>query len=308
MADRRYTINSFTVNLEAPSEGGNPARRASTERTEEGTILYEVETLLALFETFDVRATFFVSDTVSRIAPDALRAIERAGHEVALLSPRFYNPMAQLLRFRDDVKEARGRLQELTGREVFGFRTARFSTTHRSPAMIETLVQLGFTYSSSNIPPVSLHLDLLRGQRRAHRLRTDSGSLWELPLTCWTPLGIGIPLIRTGGGPPLSHLPTWIMARGVEGMNRHGEPALIYLDSWSLTSLPAGKQSRGMRRRARNYAPPEQTRAKLAAIFSICRFGSIRESFASRLSLGPHEQSRPYRSGIVRFEAISRKL
>jgi len=297
MADRRYTINAFTVKLEpAPSEapGGLARADAGIERS--------VEELLAMFERYDVHATFFAADTVTSAVPAVVRRIAEAGHELAILAPRFLTPLDQLLRLREEISTARARLEDTIGGEVFGCRMTPITSGWRSPAMIETLVQEGFTYSSSTYTRQRIAPLLLDSSAKAHRLQTPSGQLWELPLTSWRPLGVGIPSIRTAGGPSMSLLPVWMIARGVDGMNRHGEPAILYTHSWGLAAHESEYESLPLRERILRYGPREELLEKLRTIFHIYRFGSILEAFASRLTTEASRPSNSRRTGIVRLD------
>lgn len=297
MADRRYTINAFTLKLEASPAGASSGAIATSSTAD---INRTVDEFLEFFAQFDVRATFFTSDDITRTNPKAVRAIHEAGHELAILSPRFHTPLDQLLRFREEIATAKARLEDVCGQEITGCRSTPIISGWRSPAMIETLVQEGFLYSSSTFPKQSLAPLLLNGTGKAHRLNTPSGTLWELPLTSWRPLGIGTPSIRTGGGTMLSALPTWVVARGVEGMNRHGEPAILYVHSWALDRSDPDYSSLPFRERLLCYGPREETLAKLAMIFRTYRFGSILEAFASRLTTESNRPTSPRRTSIIR--------
>ncbi len=68
MADRRYTINAFTVNLE-PAPMATDTGLPSDDTSFATALARNTETLLALFEEFDVRSTFFVNDAVTVAAP-----------------------------------------------------------------------------------------------------------------------------------------------------------------------------------------------------------------------------------------------
>ncbi len=299
MADRRYTINAFTITLEtAPDEAsGAGVPGASAADIERSTM-----ELLALLESFDVRATFFTSDDVARITPGLLRTIDEAGHEIAILSRRFHTPLDQLLRFREEIAGTKARVEDVCGHEVVGYRSTPISNGWRSPAKVETLVQEGFVYSSSTYPRQGLTPLILSSSMQAHRLATESGPLWELPLTSWRPFGIGIPSIRTGGGTLLSALPGWMFARGVDGMNRHGEPAILYVHSWGLDNTAHDYGALPLRERLLTYGPREETLAKLGSIFRMYRFGSIMEAFASRLTTESNRPTHPRRTSIVRLD------
>ncbi len=299
MADRRYTINAFTVKLEPiPIEGSNgtipTGNIAGLERS--------VYDLLEFFEEFDIRATFFTADDVTRVAPHLIQKIAGNGHELAILSPRFHNPLDQLLRFREEIATAKARLQGTSGKEVLGFRSTPLSSGWRSPAMIETLVQEEFIYSSSTFPRQTLVPFLFNSRAKPHRMQTPSGVLWELPMTSWRPFGIGIPSVRTAGGTQLSVLPVWMIARGMEGMNRHGEPAILYVHSWALEAPASDYSSLPLRERLLTYGPREETLEKLESIFRIYRFGSIQEAFASRLTTENVRPAQSRRTSIVRMD------
>lgn len=299
MADRRYTINSFTVNLDLPPDVDprlrvSPRSAASIERSVEG--------LFALLNEHDIRATFFISEGAVSSAAATIRRLIDAGHEPAILAPRFNTPLDQLLHMREEISGARARLEDVTGSHVAGIRSTPFTNRWRSPSMLETLVQEGFTYSSSTYPRQSLSPLLLSRAKRAHRLATPSGVLWELPLTAWRPLGLGIPSINTAGGPLFSLLPAWVIVRGVEGMNRHGEPAILYVHSWGLDTVDHTLALRNDGGGTKPYGPIEETLGRLRTVFRIYRFASIREAFASRLTTESTGATPLRRTSIQRFD------
>lgn len=295
MADRRYTINCFTVNLDVDAGIDSMYSRSKGG----ATIELVARRLLDLLAEYDIRVTFFATERLMDRFPSVIREAVEQRHETAILVPRFATPLDQLLHLREHVALARRSLEDLTGKAVKGIRLTPVTSGWRSPAMLETLVQEGFEWSSSTIPRQSIAPLLLSTAKRAHRLTTPSGCLWELPLTAWRPLGIGIPSINTSGGPRFGILPSWAIARGVEGMNRHGEPAILYviafenaraerIDAWSPDSSKSRCPS--------GFAGAD----KLRAIFQLFRFGSIAEAFASRLTTGSTAGESPRRTSIVR--------
>jgi len=298
MADRRYTINAFTVNVDVASSTGSYGDRDETSLP---AVCQSVERLLDLLAEHDVRATFFVADRVVSLAPGVLRSIVAAGHEPAMLAPRFSSPLDQLLHLREEIAESLARMQDVTGEVVLGLRTTPFTSGWRSPAMLETLVQEGVVYSSSTYPRQTLSPLLLSTAKRAHKLTTPSGDLWEIPLTAWRPLGIGIPSINTAGGPLFGLLPAWMIARGVEGMNRHGEPALLYVHSWGIERIDGASNDVGTEHGAR-YGRREETLRMMTIIFRGYRFSSIREAYASRLTTEATGRRTPRRTSIIRMD------
>ncbi len=275
MAERRYTINSFTVNLDL---AGDPSGASTDATLSPRRLTSHASDLLDLLAEYDIHCTFFVSEGVVDGARDVIREIVARGHETSILAPRFNTPLDQLLHLREQISAARQRLEDLSGQNVAGIRMTPITSSWRSPSMLETLVQEGFEWSSSTVPKQTLSPLLLSRTKRAHRLATPSGVLWELPLTAWRPFGIGTPSIDTSGGPRFAQLPAWMIARGVEGMNRHGEPALLWLECIDA----AVRSSVDMETSSTPFTRGPVS-SKLRAIFELYRFGSIREAFASRL-------------------------
>lgn len=269
MADRRYTINAFTVNLR--SSGFHPGA---------------AEALLELLATEDVKATFFTGSVISRQMLDFVHLLANHGHETGLLIlPSQVSPEQDLL--AESLDHDRHVLEDLTGRPVTGCRIL-----HPGPAMsqssriYEALAGSGFAYSSSVYPPRNLRIGIQNSKRRAWIARTGEGDVWELPITTWRPLGFGIFSVRSAHP---DQYPVWTIARSIDGMNRHGEPAIL-----SLRRLPQLRQGADSR-----------TFQRLRQIFRGYRFSSTYDAFASRLTTEfeeiPRNQLR--RTGIIRCDA-----
>ena len=134
---------TFTLDLEDERErrAGPPRYRAATER------------LLAWLDARGIRATVFIVGELTRTAPDLLRAVAEAGHEIACHSLD-HTPIPQQDRaaFAEATRRAKGELEDLTGRAVRGYRAPVFSLTPAVPWAPEVLVGLGLAYSSSVLP------------------------------------------------------------------------------------------------------------------------------------------------------------
>jgi hypothetical protein len=98
-----------------------------------------------------VRATFFTIGEYARRYPSVVRQLASAGHEIASHTqhhPRNFSMLgpAEVAR---DLKTAHETLATTSGVAPSGFRAPGFTT---SAAMIETLIDLGYTYDSSIVP------------------------------------------------------------------------------------------------------------------------------------------------------------
>jgi hypothetical protein len=84
--------------------------------------------LLSLLEQRQVRCTFFVLGEVAERFPDAVRALHRAGHEIASHGYR-HVPLYQQEpgQFEREMRRSLTLLEQLTGEPVRGFRAPFFS-------------------------------------------------------------------------------------------------------------------------------------------------------------------------------------
>ena len=175
-----------------------------------------VPRFLALLESLDARATFFLIVEEAAAHPDVVREIVGQGHEVACHSMTHPVPFTALA---DDALEvettdARHRLEDLTGTAVTGFRAPSFGIDAR---VLAALVRGGFRYDASSYPSPALPLmrrairarasaagpgrstdggwgEMLR-PTRIHRRATDAGPLVEVPVT--TLPGVRLPYYHT---------------------------------------------------------------------------------------------------------------
>lgn len=296
MADRRYTINAYTVNLlPFPVETRGTKAEFPVQRLSET----KDPALLDLLAQEDVRATFFADGSLARHSPDLLREIAERGHEVGLL----VSPTAGAGNFPTDevdesgtaqlrrtILEGKEQLESRLQRRVIGCRILPFSSSgSRSLREYQILAEAGFAYSSSVYPPREFRFGLQNSKRRAWTVELQENTLWELPLTAWRLFGLGIVSIRSAH--PERH-PTWAIARSIEGMNRHGEPALLsqHCDVPPFTTA---------------LTITETTAERLKHIFRAYRFSTTFDAFASRLIRGfdDEEQKMGRRTSIIRCDA-----
>src|SRR5262245_8399548 len=88
--------------------------------------------LLALFERYGVRATFFVLGWVAERQPDLVRRITAAGHELACHRyghQLVYEQTPEA--FREDIRRAKRVLEDIAGVAVVGYRAPSYSITSR---------------------------------------------------------------------------------------------------------------------------------------------------------------------------------
>lgn len=183
---------TLTLDLEDSTGVNDPNGRwvAATDR-----FLEELDAL-------GVRATVFVVGLAAQAAPDLVRRVAAAGHEIGLHGLR-HVPLGEsgpeLL--TEELREGRAFLQDLTQQPVDGFRAPIFSLTPSTAWAVDVLTDAGFTYDSSILPAKNP----LHGWPGLPRepFRWSTG-LVELPCPV---LGLGPALVPYLGGIYLRYVP-----------------------------------------------------------------------------------------------------
>jgi polysaccharide deacetylase family protein (PEP-CTERM system associated) len=153
-----------------------------------------------LAESPEAKATFFVLGKFADKHPDVVRAIDRAGHEVACHG-HGHVEVFDLDRdsFAADIQRSTNTLADLIGRRPIGYRAPDFSITARSLWALEVLAEQGYEYDSSIFPIAARRYGIADWPRPVSRVRLPSGaSIIEAPLATVKALGRRWPV--SGGG------------------------------------------------------------------------------------------------------------
>jgi len=183
--------------------------------------------VLEALDAGGAKATFFVLGLAAEKDPDAVRQILAAGHEVQSHGyghVEVFKLTAE--EFRQDLLRAKGLLEDLTGRAIFGYRAPSFSIDHRTPWALETLAETGHRYDSS-IFPIKMSRYGVDGYPPEPRIvTTEPGRrIVEAPLACFHWLGKRLPV---GGGGYFRLLPYPLIRRAFGQLDRLGRPGVIY--------------------------------------------------------------------------------
>jgi polysaccharide deacetylase family protein (PEP-CTERM system associated) len=192
-----------------------------------------VDDLLEHLARSGVKGTFFVLGWLAEREPAMVRAIARAGHEVAShgWSHRKVTTLSQE-EFREEVRRSRRLLEELAGQPVVGYRAPSFSILPGFEWALDVLLEEGFEYDSSMFP-VRVHpgYGYPDAQRDPHRLTRPGGSIVELPPAT---LRVGPLSLPAAGGAYLRFFPVGLVARALVSAGERGVPGTLYLHPWEL--------------------------------------------------------------------------
>jgi polysaccharide deacetylase family protein (PEP-CTERM system associated) len=266
MEKARRLQHAFTVDVEDyfHSEDPDPAGWDRHAQRLEGS----TRTVLELSASAGVRGTFFVLGWVATRMPHLVREIAAAGHEVASHGSNHqfvYRQSAD--EFREDVRAARERLEDLVGHPVRGYRAPYFSIVGHTPWAHEVLVETGHAFSSSVFPGSNPRYGIPHHPRGPTRVTTPSGSLWEFPVTTFAS--------RVGcGGVYFRALPYSFFVSWLRQLERGDQPAVFYIHPWETDpGIPRVQGSLGLRLRhtigLRGAAP------RLGRLLSEFSFGPL---------------------------------
>ncbi|MHC5210066.1 MAG: XrtA system polysaccharide deacetylase [Planctomycetota bacterium] len=234
-----------------------------------------VERLLARLAERDVRATFFVLGLVAERTPSVVRAIVAAGHELA--SHGYAHRMAGDLgpdAFAEDVRRARGLLQEVSGTPVEGFRASTFSIGRGTRWALPLVARAGHTWDSSVFPVRhDRYGDLAFPRWPVHLELSDAPALREYPLLTRPAFGRRWP---AAGGGYLRLLPFTVVDGALTLAEREGEAGVIYLHPWELDPEQPRYRLGGLRT-LRHYHGLGRVEARLLRLLERHAFGPVGE-------------------------------
>ena len=234
--------------------------------------------LLRLFDEYSVKSTFFVLGWVADRFPGLVRDIAAAGHELASHGYGHRIVYSQTPHeFREDVRRAKGTIENVSGQVVRGYRAPSFSITKNSLWALDVLVEEGYRYDASIFPIRHDRYGIPDAPRHSHVLTRPAGTLTEAPGSTVRLLGSNVPV---AGGGYFRILPYWWTKWGIARLNRtEAQPAIFYLHPWEIDPgqprLPASRLSR-----FRHYRNLDKAEARLKRLLTDFRFGMLKDVIA----------------------------
>ena len=199
-----------------------------------------IESLITRLDALSIRATFFVLGWSARKHPEMVRLISEAGHEVAShgMSHARLTTLTPA-QIRQEVKDSKNLLEDLSGTEVKGFRAPSFSITDTA---IDILQDCGYQYDSS-YHPFRSHTNYGRlnelGVEVAPNLHEIRDGFFELALPVSRFHRFELPI---GGGAYFRFLPQPVYHWLTQSWLKSGKDLIFYTHPWELKqpSIPAG--------------------------------------------------------------------
>jgi polysaccharide deacetylase family protein (PEP-CTERM system associated) len=268
-------VNVMSVDVEdyfQVSAFDNIVDRATWEQ-HESRVSRNTETLLELFERFDVRATFFVLGWVAERHPQIVRRIAAAGHELA--SHGFGHRLVYDLTpdaFRDDLRRAKAAIESAAGAPVLGYRAPSFSITERSLWALDVLIEEGYAYDASIFPIRHDRYGIPDAPRMIHQIRRPGGSIWEVPGSTVRLAGTNLPASGGGYFRMLPYSWTQWAIRRINEVDR--QPVVFYLHPWEIDP-DQPRFAVPLPTRVRHYTGLDKSIARLTHMLATFRFAPV---------------------------------
>tara|TARA_B100000959_G_scaffold261238_1_gene298618 strand:- start:5646 stop:6497 length:852 start_codon:yes stop_codon:yes gene_type:complete len=189
-----------------------------------------VERMLELLDQHNVTCTCFILGWIAERHPNTIKKIASAGHEIA--SHGYNHELAYDLTqedFRKDISDAKKLLEDLTSKQVVGYRAPCFSITDWA---IDVLQEEGYTYDSSSFPTIAHdRYGSLSGMENGVVVQEIREGFHEICVSCLDVFGKQLPW---AGGGYFRLLPYNIFRAGVRRILKKNQPYVFYIHPWEI--------------------------------------------------------------------------
>lgn len=238
-----------------------------------------VDCLLDVLARHDTSGTFFVLGWIADTHPEIVQRIAAAGHEIG--SHGWWHRRVSTLTpqvFRSEIRASKAALEDVTGREVIGFRAPNFSIVPGKEWAFDVLLEEGYRYDSSLFPVRRPAYGYPGATPHPHFIRRPAGDLLEFPLATVSWGGLRLP---AAGGGYFRQLPYALTRTAFRQHTVRGVSATFYIHTWEFDQ-DQPRISVPWLTRLRHYRGLSTTLPRLEQLLREFRFTSA----ARRMSLG----------------------
>jgi polysaccharide deacetylase family protein (PEP-CTERM system associated) len=267
-------INCFSVDVEGFVESNLQSFHIDKKYIDKKREDYEIErnmnSVLELLNELNIQATFFFVGRIARDIPNTVKEAARLGHEIACHS---YEHVRAFGTSKDEFKEklvpAKNYLEDVSGRNVYGFRAPDFSITESNICFLDILKEIGFLYDSS-IYPIGMHDVYGIKEAKPHIYKLQNG-LIEFPLSTIKFLGRRFPF---GGGGYFRLYPLFLTKICISKTNRLDYPCMFYIHPYEVGPIIPKISEISNFRKFRHYYNCKNGSIRLKEILRVFKFGT----------------------------------
>jgi polysaccharide deacetylase family protein (PEP-CTERM system associated) len=221
--------------------------------------------LLEVFEKHEARVTCFFLGWVAERFPHLVKEAARHGHEIA--SHGYTHRLVYQISpeaFVEDALRSKAILEDISGRAVWGYRSAGFSVIRGADWFFDKLIEAGYLYDSSVFPALRGHGGMTGGDLSPHWIERPSGRLFEFPVTVAEVLGK--PICFFGGG-YLRFFPYRIIRTMTQRVLRESRPVIFYVHPREIDPEHP-RLAMNWRRRFKSYVNLKSTQPKIEQLLT----------------------------------------
>lgn len=229
--------------------------------------------ILDVLDEHNVKATFFVLGWVAERCAKLVRDVHASGHEVAChgYNHRLIFDLTPE-QFRQDIRKAKGILEDIVCAPVIGYRAASYSIVRETLWALDILIEEQFLYDSSIFPIHHDRYGLPGAERFPHVLKRDKGTLHEFPPSTYRLFGQNVPV---AGGGYLRLFPQQITRTAMRRINENEKkPVIVYLHPWEIDPDQPRLNGRSSSK-IRHYINLRSTMPKLKTFLGEFRFNRL---------------------------------
>ena len=240
-----------------------------------------VEYILERLAQHQVKATFFCLGWIAQNYPSLIKKIAEEGHEIASHGWS-HTPIHHLTPedFRLEIRKSKALLEDLTGKEVIGFRAPTYSITFKTLWALTILAEEGFRYDSSIFPIYHDLYGFPESPRFPYLL--EDLSLKEFPISTFRFKGINLPLSGGGYFRLFPYLLTRFLLKRFQ--KKEKKPFVFYIHPWEFD--PEQPRFRSpLKSRFRHYLNLSKTKIRFENLLNDFSFAPVKEVLENLKSL-----------------------
>jgi polysaccharide deacetylase family protein (PEP-CTERM system associated) len=223
-----------------------------------------VDRILALLNSANVKATFFTLGWIAERYPAMVRRIVDNGHELASHGYGHLRASDQTAaEFNDDITRSKSLLEDIGGQKVLGYRAPSFSIGTKNLWTLDTLLQAGYRYSSSIYPIQHDHYGMPDAPRFAFYPNGKDGLL-EVPITTVRMMNKNLP---AGGGGYFRFFPYAVSRWFLQKVNLEDKQSgIFYFHPWELDPGQPRQAGVSAKTRFRHYVNLDRMEGRIKAL------------------------------------------
>lgn len=233
--------------------------------------------ILDLLDEKQVKATFFTLGWIAERYPGIVNRIVSDGHELACHGYEHIRVTEQTPdQFRADVYKAKNILEQLSGKNIKGYRAASYSIGASNLWALNVLQELGFNYSSS-IYPVKHDLYGMPDAPRFIFEAISHKDFKEIPITT---VRFGNKNWPCGGGGFFRFYPYAFSKWALKHVNNQEQQSVIfYFHPWEIDPNQPRQPGLSLKTRTRHYLNLEKMEARINRLLTDFKWDTMENVF-----------------------------